>query len=518
MSYDASDLSHQLGALITTPNGIGGSIWQSGHGLPADDAGNFYAITGNGDFDGNTNLSQSFLKFSGSAPALADWYAPANCQYLTDHDYDLSAGAALVPGTHMLLGGDKMGQLYLVNGDAMGHQGGNGQVIQGVQWGGVFNFALWNRPDGAYVFVQEQGTVVKSYRIVNGQLGAAPLVSGTVTSDLPYDGMAISANGTRNGILWETTATRSDPAPRPATLHAYDALTLRELWNSGMAAGDSVGAFAKFATPTVANGSVYVPTFSNAVVVYGLLQGPTTTPITPTPAIAAVANAASGSQSGIAPGEVVTIQGINLGPGTPVTSQAGPSGVITTPNGVQVLFDGVPAPVLYASAGQINAVVPFSATLQVARVQVRFQGRPSMPFPVPVVPAEPGIFTSNGSGRGAALVMNQDGSLNSPGNAAKPGSVIVLYATGLGALSPAPRDGELLRPESLPKPVLPVSAEVGGLPAQVLYAGSAPGMVAGVIQINLQLPGGVTPAPDVPVVVRADAWVTRQTATVAISQ
>ena len=268
-SYDASDLSHPFGAFSTSRDGTGASIWQSGRGLAADDEGNIYAITGNGDYDGRSNFAQSFLKFSGTAPLLADWYTPPNWQFLTDGDYDLAAGAALVPGTHLLIGGDKYGQFYLVNGDSMGHLGGNGQVIQGVQWGGIFNFAVWSRSDGAYVYVQEQGTVVKCYRIANGLFDPTPVAASIGQSGMPNGGMAISANGVRDGILWETTPARSNPA-RPAMLHAYDASSLAELWNSEVGGADSMSGFAKFAAPTVANGKVFVATFANAVEVYGL--------------------------------------------------------------------------------------------------------------------------------------------------------------------------------------------------------------------------------------------------------
>ena len=110
MSYDASDLTNQLGVFQTTPGGNGGAIWQSGRGLAADDAGNVYCITGNGDYDGIQNFSESFLKVSGGALSLADWYTPANWQSLTDSDVDLSAGPAIVPGSHQLIGADKRWQ------------------------------------------------------------------------------------------------------------------------------------------------------------------------------------------------------------------------------------------------------------------------------------------------------------------------------------------------------------------------------------------------------------------------
>jgi hypothetical protein len=121
IQYSASDLTQQVGAFVTTPAGNGGAIWQSGRGPAADDAGNIYFITGNGDYDGQQNFSESFVKLSGNTLAQSDWYTPAAWQFLSEADYDLSAGPAIIPGTHMLVGGDKSGNLYLVNGDSMGH-------------------------------------------------------------------------------------------------------------------------------------------------------------------------------------------------------------------------------------------------------------------------------------------------------------------------------------------------------------------------------------------------------------
>ena len=264
LSYSADNVSVQLGIYNTTPEGLGGSVWQAGRGLAADDAGSIYVITGNGDPD-NPTLAESFLKLAGASPVLTDWFTPPNALWLNAGDYDLAAGAALVPGTHMVIGGDKYGQFYLLDGDFMGQSDASRvQVIQGVQWGGIFNFAIWSRHDGAYVYVQEQGSILKCYRISDGQFNPTPVITSTVVASSPYAGMAISGNGRSNtsAILWETT--------KPGALHAFEASTLNEIWNSDQNSGDALGSFAKFATPTVANGKVYVPTFSGVVVVYGL--------------------------------------------------------------------------------------------------------------------------------------------------------------------------------------------------------------------------------------------------------
>jgi hypothetical protein len=277
VGYNASDLSRRSALFMASPNGWGGAIWQSGSGPAADSTGSVYAISGNGSYDGLTELSESVLKFN-SDLSLSGWATPPNWSVLANNDYDLSAGPALIPGTHNIVAGDKYGQLYFIDGDALAPfasgQSGNAQIIQGVQWGGIFNFALWPTGNGTNVYLQQQGSSVIGYQIAGGGLNATPIGETAPTgAAIPYVGMAISANGsqTGTGILWETTGNRSDPT-LPATLHAFDAGNLTdEIWNSDMTGGaDSVGMFAKFANPTVANGKVFVPTWSGALTVYGL--------------------------------------------------------------------------------------------------------------------------------------------------------------------------------------------------------------------------------------------------------
>lgn len=284
MTYDASDLTVQRGVFVTSPNGEGGAIWHSGRGLAADDAGSVYAMTGNGDFDETGDFGESFLKFSGSNLSLSDWFTPSDWQALSDIDADLSTGAAVIPGTHNLVGGDKYGQLYLVNGDSMGGLDSGGspspQTFTGAVIGGMFNFALWSQPEVSYVYVQGAQDVVKSYAVTNGAYDTIPASAGSDTVDQPRVGMTISANKSRDGILWETTGDFNEPSV-PGTLHAFDASNLAiELWNSDMnSAQDSLGGLAKFSNPTVANGRVYIATTSSGVVVYGLVCAGSTRPM-----------------------------------------------------------------------------------------------------------------------------------------------------------------------------------------------------------------------------------------------
>jgi hypothetical protein len=98
MSYDASDLTHQSGVYNSSPNGDKGAIWQSGRGPAADELGNIYAVSGNGDFDGVQNFGQSFLKLSGTTPAVVASFTPDDWKSMSDNDFDLSGGPALIGG------------------------------------------------------------------------------------------------------------------------------------------------------------------------------------------------------------------------------------------------------------------------------------------------------------------------------------------------------------------------------------------------------------------------------------
>jgi hypothetical protein len=269
LSYDASDLTRQTGVLNTTPSGSGGAVWQSGRGLAADDAGNLYAISGNGDYDGVQNFGESFLRLPGSLGHPSDWFTPPEWLELSDGDADLSAGPALISGTHLLIGADKNGNLYEVNGDSMGHVDGNGIYPAGT--GYIFNLAVWSQPNGATVYLQSKFGPLESFAIDENLLTASPLSSGGAASITSRVGLTLSANGAdpSSGILWEFT----EASDGSGTLHAFNASNLaQELWNSDMnTARDALGVFAKFVSPTVVNGRVYAPTFSNGIVVYGLV-------------------------------------------------------------------------------------------------------------------------------------------------------------------------------------------------------------------------------------------------------
>ena len=226
-----------------------------------------------------------------------------------------------------------------------------------------------------------------------------------------------------------------------------------------------------------------------------------------TPTITGVINAASGATGSVAPGMAISIFGALLGPqtGVPWTAPVGDGTAATTLGGTQVLFDGTPAPLLYAASGQVNALAPFELSSKTSTVlQVVYDGVTSAGLTLPVVAAEPGLFTANAAGTGEGAILNQDGKVNSASNPAAAGSTIQLFGTGGGVTVPPSVDGTL---NPIPAPgatlgalALTATATVGGQPATVYYAGPAPGLVAGILQINVTLPSG-TPSGSIPVVV-----------------
>src|SRR5450759_1226005 len=176
-------------------------------------------------------------------------------------------------------------------------------------------------------------------------------------------------------------------------------------------------------------------------------------------------------------------------------SISGDGRVATNTGGTQVLFDGVPAPILYTSSGQVAAVVPYAVDSKLGTpVQVRNGSLTSGAVALPVVQVSPSIFPVNLSGTGPAAVLNQDGmTVNSSRSPAAKGSCISIYATGEGQTNPGGIDGRISSGGSLPKPVREVQAWVDGKPAEVPYAGAAPDAVAGLFQVEPPYRCGPTP-------------------------
>ncbi|OFV98767.1 MAG: hypothetical protein A3H28_01320 [Acidobacteria bacterium RIFCSPLOWO2_02_FULL_61_28] len=238
----------------------------------------------------------------------------------------------------------------------------------------------------------------------------------------------------------------------------------------------------------------------------------------PQPAVnrGGIVNAASFLPDAVAPGKIATIFGAGIGPNQGVGAQLDSSGRVSTSTAeAQVFFDGIPAPLYFVRADQVNAQVPYAIAGRTStQLQVQYRGALTSPVTLLVAEAAPGIFAqSGGSGQGA--ILNQDTTPNSSANPAPRGSVVVVYATGEGQTTPAGSDGRLAE-VPFPLPLLPVSLEIGGLAADVLFAGSAPGF-AGLLQVNARIPPGVTPGAAVPVLLRVGGASSQPGVTVAVN-
>lgn len=207
---------------------------------------------------------------------------------------------------------------------------------------------------------------------------------------------------------------------------------------------------------------------------------------------AGLINSASGTSGAIAPGEIVSIYGNNVGTASPAAFQVARNGTMMPPLDVSVWFGDLPGTVIYESSTQVNVMVPQRLLPSgTTPVEVVRNSIPSAPVQIPVAAAAPGLFQNP---NGALVALNKDGSVNSAANPAHAGDYVVLYGTGGG---PTPGENpNLVAVAAVPTPQS-ASATVGGQNATVLYCGSAPGLISGAFQVNLLLPAGLTGAQSV---------------------
>ncbi len=277
----------------------------------------------------------------------------------------------------------------------------------------------------------------------------------------------------------------------------------------------------QFATASQSVGGFAVHNYRNAYLSGQVPGWPATNPQvsagTPQFTAAGVTNAASFAAGSLAPGELIAIFGTNLGPAAPQTIRVMNDKLTTNLGGVQVLFDGNAAPMVLASSGQVNTIVPFGiATNSTTNIQIVYNGTASAPVMVPTVESAPGIFTADSSGSGQAAALNQDYSFNSSSDPEPQNSVVTIYMTGAGQLTPAANDGSVnADPSALGQITAPVTAQIGGYAATVLYAGSSLGIVSGVIQVNLLIPYGV-PSGTEPVTVQIGGGASQSGVTIAV--
>ena len=283
MAYDAHTLK-QVGVFNTSPEAAESGIWQSDTGPAIDAAGNLYVSTGNGKFDadqGGRDYGDSLLKIATGQGRLnvADYFTPSEEVELNSTDGDLgSGGPLLVPqqtgsGVRLVVIGGKGGVIYVINRDRMGKfvPGHNRQAVQTIKVGGGIMGApaYWN----GHVYYFASNDVLKDFAVEGSRLSNTPVARGTRTIVDPGATPSISANGTKDGIVWVLETKGWQSPDRNAVLSAYDAANVaHEIYDSERnAARDGAGVARRFVIPVVANGHVYVAT-SGEVDVYGLLS------------------------------------------------------------------------------------------------------------------------------------------------------------------------------------------------------------------------------------------------------
>jgi len=268
-AYNTSDLS-QAAVFCTSPNGYGAGLWGSSGGVSSDGT-YLYMPTGNASYDGVTQWGESVLKWD-SDLNLIDWYTPSNWSSLDAADLDLSSGRAmLIPGTSRLVFGAKDYNIYNLNASNLGHLGGTAQVFVtdadvipdgfSAPHAGIYGGTLI--PSGA-CFPNTTGKIYCFSRS-GSTFNTSPTLS-TNSYAFPGAVLSSSSNGSSNTVIWATTdSVSSNTSAQAGTFRAFDA-DLNELYTDALG-----GNIAKFSPPVVADGRVYVATFSNVLLVYGLL-------------------------------------------------------------------------------------------------------------------------------------------------------------------------------------------------------------------------------------------------------
>jgi hypothetical protein len=272
LGYSASTLA-QTSVFNDDPASSFGGIWMSGGAPAADSNNNLFVITGNGNFDGNSEFGDSFLKLStGNGLSVSSFFSPSDQVNLKNNDTDLGSGGAAIlvdqpssPIQHLVIGGGKGGTLYVLNRDSLGGNTSNDSgVVQILNFGNsIFATpAFWQNT--LYLAPVQGHLQAFAFNATSGKFSGSS--QSPETYGFPGATASISSQGSSNGIAW----TIEFPNPGAAILHAHDAANVAiELWNSDGTAGDVAGQPVKFTVPTVANGKVYVGTASE-IDVYGL--------------------------------------------------------------------------------------------------------------------------------------------------------------------------------------------------------------------------------------------------------
>ena len=292
LGYDAGTLQQNV-VYNVTPDGSAAGMWESGMGMAADAGGNLYVVTGNGTVGAGgdpaivRNRGESALKLtrSGSTLQVASWFTPNNYEFLDRFDLDYgSMGALLIPNSNYFVTGAKDGNVYLLNKDDMGGYALPDRAHQTVSLGNSANMrcqaAYYKGSAREFVYVWSENSPLHAFPFDRGrnELDVAGAIRFSQGGPTGQSGavLSVSSNGSQDGtgILWASYAFTGDAnhSVTPGILRAFDASDItRELWNNRQdATRDDAGSYAKFSSPTIANGHVYLATFSNRLVAYGL--------------------------------------------------------------------------------------------------------------------------------------------------------------------------------------------------------------------------------------------------------
>jgi len=390
--------------------------------------------------------------------------------------------------------------------------------------GGPANGAQLTTPVGlaadssGNVYIADSGN--NAVRVVNAS-GIISTVAGDGLAGYSGDGgPAVSAMvGNPSGVALDASGNLyiSDGSVRVRKVYSSGFInTIAGNGTRGYSGDGGVGPFATMSGPAgialASNGNLYIADSGNSAVRELLLGGFQIK-------IAAVANAASNLAGPVAGGEIAVLYGSGMGPAGLVQYTPGTNGQLPTSlAGTTVYFGNYAAPLLYASANQISAIVPYEVSGSQAQVFVKYNGDLSATFPVSLATAAPALFTADASGKGQAAAINIQNGAYAYNNAAHPlnaGDYVELFLTGTGQTNPPSVDGQLT-PDANELVAANVTVTIGGRTFTPVYAGGAPGIVAGLTQVNAQIPSGLT-AGAVPVSVQVGSVVTQPGVTIAVS-
>ena len=317
MGFDKNNL--QLKHVYnTTPDGYNGGIWMTGGGPAADAEGNVYVGSGNGSVGisgdpGNIrNRSESVLKLapSGDTMKVMSFFTPQNFQALENADLDLGVSQVmLVPETNLAMVCVKDGSIYLMDKDNLGGYSSSGNnVVQTISLGSNASLrsalTWYGGSEKGYAYSWSGNSILNEYPFLysDKKFDLPNTISSGVQGPSGSVGafMSVSSNGSLDStaILWAAYPATGDAngSVRPGILRAFDATNVNnELWNSSIFAEDKPASFAKFNCATICNGKVYLPTFTNALEVYGLTGNKTDTCSTENLALNKTATASSDS-------------------------------------------------------------------------------------------------------------------------------------------------------------------------------------------------------------------------------